>query len=428
MLKKSKIVYVLLDGVGDLPHPDLNGLTPLEAAQTPFMDKISRKGVSGLVTSVGDGIAPQSDIAVFNMLGYNFRDVEYFGRGVVECIGCGIDFLEGDLALRGNFATINPSNKKIIDRRAGRVITREESKKVCDLIRKNLKLPGIEFEVEPTVGHRVVLRFRKNCIRLGQNITNTDPAYDKVNGIGIALDTNNKDIFVASSLPKDDPSQESSKIVNEFSNQVISILDRCQVNIERTNKGLLPINCILMRDSGNQYPKVDKINEKYGLNFASLVDMPVEIGISKIIGMKSYEAGEPGDYDLKARNLTNIIEHHDLVYVHIKGPDEFGHDGDAMGKKRNIEQIDLRFFKRLYEELIQKPVDYDVGFVISGDHSTPCIKKAHTDDPIPLVISGLFSQNDGTSRFTEKQASKGSIGKIYGSEVIEHALKILNKN
>lgn len=427
-MNKSKIVYVLLDGVGDLPHPDLDGLTPLEAAHTPFMDKISSKGVSGRVTSVGDGIAPQSDIAVFNMLGYNFKDVEYFGRGVVECIGCGIDFIEGDLALRGNFATIDPTNKRIIDRRAGRIITKEESKKVCELLHKSLKLPGIEFEVEPTIGHRVVLRFRKNGTKLGQNVTNTDPAYDKVNGIGIALDTNDKDIFVATSLSKDNLSEESSNIINEFSNQVISILDNCEVNIERRNKGLLPINCILMRDSGNRYPHVDKINEKYGLNFASLVDMPVEIGISKIVGMKSYEAGSPGDYELKARNLTHIIQNHDLIYVHIKGPDEFGHDGDAKGKKKNIEEIDSRFFKGLYEELIQKSTDHHIGFVISGDHSTPCIRKAHTDDPIPLVISGFSSQNDGTSRFTEKDALKGSIGKIYGFQVIENALKILNNS
>lgn len=428
MLNKPKIVYILLDGIGDLPHPDLDGLTPLEAAYTPFIDKISNEGVSGQVISVGDGIAPQSDIAVFNMLGYNFQDVEYFGRGVVECIGCGIDFLEGDLALRGNFATIDPSSKKIIDRRAGRVITKEESKKVCDLIRQSLKLPGIKFDVEPTIGHRVVLRFRKNGAKLGQNITNTDPAYDKVNGIGIALDTSNKDIFVAPSLYKDDLSEESSMIVNEFSNQVISILDNCEVNIERKNKGLLPINCILMRDSGNRYPKVNNINEKYGLNFASLVDMPVEIGISKIVGMKSYEAGSPSNYELKARNLINILENHDVVYVHIKGPDEFGHDGDAKGKKKNIEEIDYHFFRKLYEDLVLKSVGYNVGFVISGDHSTPCIRKAHTDDPVPLVVSGLDSQKDGTSRFTEKDASKGSIGKIYGFQVIEKALEILNKN
>ena len=111
---QKKIIYVLLDGIGDLPHPDLNGLTPLEAALTPNLDTIAQNGVSGKVTSVGKGIAPQSDIAVFNMLSYNFKDQDYVGRGVVECLGCNINFKEGDLALRGNFATID-KNKRIID-------------------------------------------------------------------------------------------------------------------------------------------------------------------------------------------------------------------------------------------------------------------------------------------------------------------------
>ena len=133
----------------------------MEAAYTPHLDSIARMGVSGQVVSVGDGIAPQSDIAVFNMLGYNFRDIEYFGRGVVECIGCGIEFKEGDLALRGNFATIDPTNKKILDRRAGRIVTEADSAAICDLIRKNVKIDGVEFSIEPTIGHRVVLRFRK---------------------------------------------------------------------------------------------------------------------------------------------------------------------------------------------------------------------------------------------------------------------------
>lgn len=417
----------MLDGVGDLPHPELNGLTPLEAARTPHMDQIASKGVAGHVISVGDGIAPQSDIAVFNMLGYNFRDVEYFGRGVVECIGCGIDFSEGDLALRGNFATIDTSNKRIIDRRAGRVISQEESRHICELIRKNLRLPEIDCSIEPTIGHRVVLRFRKKGENLGQNITNTDPAYDKVNGIGIALDTNDKEIFVANCQPNEGQSAESAKMINEFSNQVIEILDKCDVNNDRRRKGLLPINCILLRDAGNKYPKVEKISEKYGLDFASLVDMPVEIGISKIVGMKSYGAGNTTDYELKAKNLLEIIGGHDLVYVHIKGPDEFGHDGDALGKKKNIEEIDARFFKSLVEGLNNLSDSYDVGFVISGDHSTPCIRKSHTDDPIPLIISGPGSQNDGTLRFCELDSIKGSLGKVYGYQVIDKALKIFDK-
>ena len=117
-----KIVFVLLDGVGDLPHPDLEGKTPLEAALTPNMDRLARNGSMGQVISVGKGIAPESDIAVFNMLGYKFEHINYVGRGVIEAIGVGIDFQDGDLALRGNFATLDKEGR-IVDRRAGRTVS-----------------------------------------------------------------------------------------------------------------------------------------------------------------------------------------------------------------------------------------------------------------------------------------------------------------
>jgi 2,3-bisphosphoglycerate-independent phosphoglycerate mutase len=423
-VNQFKIIYVLLDGIGDLPHPDLNYLTPLEAAYTPNLDKIARMGVSGQVVSVGDGIAPQSDIAVFNMLGYNFKDVEYFGRGVVECIGCGIDFMEGDLALRGNFATIDPTSKKILDRRAGRIVTEADSSAICNLVRDNVKIEGIEFSIEPTIGHRVVLRFRKKGTTLGEKVTNTDPAYDKKDGIGIALDTSGGDIYVTRSKSENANSQLSSDIINQFSDQVIETLDSCSTNSNRKEKNLLPINCILLRDAGNRYPHLQNINDKYNLNFASLVDMPVEIGISQILGMTAYNSGSPDEYELKASELLKIINNHDVFYVHIKGPDEFGHDGNAKGKKRNIEDIDKRFFKNVLEG-ISSLIGTQIYFIISGDHSTPCIKKAHTDDPIPLIVSGRGIITDSTTRFTESNSKKGSIGKIYGYQVLDTALKKL---
>jgi len=421
----SKIVYVLLDGIGDLPHPELNELTPLESAITPNLDRIARNGISGQVMSVGEGIAPQSDIAVFNMLGYNFKDKDYVGRGVVECLGCNIDFKSGDLALRGNFATID-SNKKIIDRRAGRIISKQDSIEVCNLINKNIRISAdLEITIEPTIGHRVILHFRKKDKVLGENITNTDPAYDKIDGIGIAKSTSTNELYVADSQYNDEVSRPSANIVNSFSDQTIRLLNNCDVNTRRANNGLLPINSILLRDAGNRYPHVQPINEKYGLDFASLVDMPVEIGISKILGIKSYEAGKPDEYELKSETLLNNIKNHDFFYVHIKGPDEFGHDGDAKGKKKNIEEIDKYFFKNLGEG-IKDFKDMDVNFIISGDHSTPCIKKSHTDDPIPLLVSGKNIKTDGTSRFTESYSKKGKIGKILGYKVIEQSLHYLN--
>src|ERR1041385_4036232 len=133
-----KLIYVLLDGIGDLPHPLLGNSTPLEVAHTPNLDKLALNGCMGTVISVGKGIAPQSDIAVFNMLGYSFKDGSYVGRGVIESIGCSIDFRDGDLALRGNFATVD-GKLKILDRRAGRDIGLEEARAVCKTLCNNIK-------------------------------------------------------------------------------------------------------------------------------------------------------------------------------------------------------------------------------------------------------------------------------------------------
>ena len=164
---KIKIVYVLLDGVGDLPHPDIENKTPLEKAVTPNLDRLSKNGKMGQVISVGKGIAPESDIAVFNMLGYKFHHADYAGRGVIEAIGIGIDFKNGDLALRGNFATLDEKNV-IVDRRAGRNIEREDATGIAEELEKKIKFsnPLVSVVVAPTIGHRVVIRIRDEHLSL----------------------------------------------------------------------------------------------------------------------------------------------------------------------------------------------------------------------------------------------------------------------
>ncbi|HEX9677267.1 alkaline phosphatase family protein [Nitrososphaera sp.] len=419
----AKIVYVLLDGVGDLPHPALNGLTPLEAAYTPNLDALARNGAMGQVISVGKGIAPQSDIAVFNMLGYSFRDGSYVGRGVIESIGCNIDFKNGDLAFRGNFATIDDS-MRIIDRRAGRVISADEAKAVCKTLGENIKFsdPDASVALEPTVAHRVVIRLRHRRMKLSDKITNTDPAYDKVEGIGIARATTG-DMFVQKSEAQENTTEAktAAQMLNEFTEQVVRLLKAHPVNRARIAAGRRSMNCILARDSGNRFPSVQPISEKYGIPIGCIVEMPVEVGISKVLGMKMFEAGSLEDYELKAKVAAKSLSNVDAMYVHIKGPDEFGHDGDARGKKKNLEDIDRRFFSTLIKDLagVKNPT-----IVVSGDHSTPCIKKAHSDDPVPLLVSGDRVKQDGSARFTEKYGKRGSLGLLMGADVLATAIKI----
>ena len=416
-------VYVLLDGVGDLPHPDLNGKTPLEAANTPTIDKLAKNGSMGEVISVGKGIAPESDIAVFNMLGYKFSHTDYAGRGVIEAIGVGVDFKDGDLALRGNYATLDKENI-IIDRRAGRHIEKEDADSIAKEIENKIKFsyPNTSAVVAPTIGHRVTVRIRSEGKTLSNKITNTDPAYSNVGGMGVAKAVGDY-LKIEKCLPleEDENAKFTSNLVNEFTEQSINIMRQSETNKKRNERKKKELSCILLRDAGNKYPDVIPINEKYSMNFSCIVDMPVELGISEVLNMKAFEAGGLTDYEEKAKVAAKAMETQNAIYVHLKGPDEFGHDGDALGKTKNIEEIDQRFFKTLLEHIDPNKV----AIIISADHSTPCINKGHSDDPVPVLVSGNFIENDKTVRMTESEAKKGKIGLIAGAQVITTALELI---
>ena len=416
------MVYVLLDGVGDLPHPNLVGKTPLDAASTPNLDRLAKNGTMGQVITVGKGIAPESDIAVFNMLGYKFKHDDYAGRGVVEAIGIGIDFKDGDLALRGNFATLNDDGV-IIDRRAGRNIEKQDTEAVSKEIEEKIKFSDENATaiITPTIGHRLVIRIRSDCT-LSSNISNTDPAYGRVDGMGIARAVTDF-LKIEKCLPLDEESHTklASKLVNELTEQSLDIMKKSKVNERRKENDKKLLNGILLRDAGNIYPKVTPINDLHSMKFSCIVDMPVEIGISKILKMKTYDAGGRTDYEEKAKVAAKAMDEQNAVYVHLKGPDEFGHDGDARGKMENIEEIDKRFFGTLLDNIDSSKV----AVIVSADHSTPCINKGHSADPVPLLISGDMVTNDDTQRFTETEAKKGRIGLIDGAQVITTGIDII---
>ncbi|MEK6956991.1 MAG: alkaline phosphatase family protein [Thermoproteota archaeon] len=417
------MIYVLLDGVGDLPHPDLKGKTPLDSAVTPNLDRLAKNGTMGEVISVGKGIAPESDIAVFNMLGYRFQHANYVGRGVIEAIGVGIDFKDGDLALRGNFATID-DNRIITDRRAGRRIERDDAIEISKEIQEKTKFsnPNASVVVAPTIGHRVTVRIRCKGEMLSSDITNTDPAYARVDGMGIAKAVSDF-LKIEKCLPlNESPSARlTADLVNEFTEKSLTIMKQSLVNKKRKESNKKLLNSIILRDAGNRYPHTQPINELYSMKFSCIVDMPVELGISEVLKMKAFKAGGLADYEEKAKVAAQSMETQNAIYVHLKGPDEFGHDGDAIGKMKNIEEIDKRFFGTLLDNIDSSKI----AIVISADHSTPCINKGHSDDPVPLLVSGDFIKKDKTSRFTETEAKKGSIGLIEGAEVVTTALNLI---
>ena len=416
----APVAYVLLDGVGDLAHPDLGGRTPLEAASTPALDSLARAGAQGRVVSVGEGIAPESDIAVFNMLGYSFEGGRYPGRGVIEALGLGMDFEDGDLALRGNLATLAPDGA-ISDRRAGRRVSAGEAEQVARALSGiQLSAPGSSVLAAPAVGHRVAVRIRAPGA-LSADITNTDPAYASVGGMGVALEGGGP-MKILESRAQSAGARQAAQLVNELSKKAVELLAGLELNEARRARSEPPIGCVLLRDAGNAKPDVEPIRARHSASFASVVDMPVEVGIAGVLGMDALEAGGPADYGAKASAAASALQGHDAVYVHLKGPDEYGHDGDAEGKKRSIEEIDSEFFAPLAASLGGR-----AAVVVSADHSTPCVRRAHTDDPVPLLVSGGGAPPDGTARMTESEALSGSLGLLPGSRVLDEALRLTRR-
>ena len=278
-----KLLYVCLDGLGDDPIPAFDGRTPLEAADTPNLDALARRGRTGRVITVGPGIAPESDIGVFGILGYDPKE-EHPGRGVLEAMGIGMDFRDGDLAYRINFATADWP--EIVDRRVGRDLTSEESKALADEVNETLQLPGATFDLRATIEHRGALVIRPTTDRRSsREVTNTDPAYLRQGHLGVALETFEPVVVTATALEDSDAARHAADLTNAFVEGSARILNASEVNERRRADGRLPANLILTRDGGDHRPALQPIADRFGMPWGCFVEMPVERGIALALGM-----------------------------------------------------------------------------------------------------------------------------------------------
>ncbi|MCD6538434.1 2,3-bisphosphoglycerate-independent phosphoglycerate mutase [Candidatus Bathyarchaeota archaeon] len=424
-----KLLYIVIDGLGDLPISELKGETPLGFAETPNLDELAGRGKLGLMYTVGKGIAPESDVAVISILGYD-PSKYHVGRGPLEAFGAGLDMKDGDLALRCNFATLG-ANRRIIDRRVGRSLTTEEATELSKAINREVKLESFpaEFDFKNTLGHRAVLVIKSKDVPLSAEITNTDPAYERVEGMGVAKAKFEMILKEAVPLEDTEGARRAAALVNEFTEKSHEVLDGHEINRRREAEGKLKANVILSRDAGNKVPKFFNIGERYGVRFACLADMPVERGISRLAGMHLIDLPPPtkdvrADSAIRIRKLMENYGSFDCFYIHIKGPDEPGHDGDYRRKVEIIEQIDKFFFGALLSK-----IDLEENLIcVTADHSTPCILKAHSDDPVPLLIAGGKVKPDGINRFSEEACKKGSLGVLSkGSNLIPLLMKMMRE-
>ncbi len=378
---ESKMVLLVMDGVGDLPHPDLKGKTPLGYAKKPNMDALARVSELGFHIPVMPGVTPGSGPGHLGVFGY---DPIYYvvGRGVLSALGVGFKLTGKDVAARINFATVKDG--VVVDRRAGR-IPDEVGKKMVEILSqiKTVRDPETGQEVEVFVRHvkeyRAVVVFRGD--NLGGNITDTDP---QKTGVPLLEPRAHDD--------NDEPSVRTARIAKEFIRKALEIL-----------KDQHPANAIMLRGFAKFEP-FPPIHEVYGVKAAAIATYPMYKGVASLVGMDVLDAGKTTEDE--AQTLRRAWQDYDFFYVHIKKTDSYGEDGKPFEKAHIIEETD-----RIVLPVI-KELNPDV-LLITGDHSTPALLKAHSWHPVPVLLKSKFSRYSNlTKKFDEENCALGTLGTV----------------
>lgn len=409
-----KGMILIMDGLGDRPLKDLNYMTPLQAANTPNMDKMAEKGINGLMDSIKPGIIPGSDTAHISILGYDPYEV-YTGRGPFEASGVGLNVIPGDIAFRCNFSTVD-DNKIVTDRRAGRI--RDGTKEIIDKLNE-MVIEGyedVEIIFKESTGHRAVLVLRSTRGQgLSDAVSDADPKKEGKPPKAV--------------IPTDD-TQEAKKtadLLNKIVNKSYEMIKDHPVNQEREKNNEPSANIIIPRGAG-AVPEVEAINEKYTLKSACIAETGLIMGIGRFAGMDIVEVdGATGGVDTNLENIINTIVDHakgdeyNFLLINIDGADEAGHDGNAKEKLEFIEKVDEVVIKRLLEL-------EDCYIILTADHSTPISAMDHTADPVPMVINGPEIRVDEVNQFSEIEAHKGGLCRIRGSDVMDILMDLMNNS
>lgn len=400
----EKMVLLICDGLGDRPIDELGALTPLEAAQTPHLDRLARESECGVMYPLGRGLIPGSDVAHLAILGYDPR-AHYAGRGTIEAAGLGIALRSGDVALRGNFATVD-GDGVVSDRRAGRIRVVEPLTKALD----GIELDGVTFIVKAGTAHRAVVVMRGEG--LSAAVTDADPH----KAAGRARPVGPRDATPAA--------RRTANVLNGFIDRASAILREHPLNVERRRDGRAEANYLLLRGAGH-YRQVPSFRERYGLSACCIAGGGMYKGIGRYLGMAVLEVpGATGlpetDLQAKFRAALGSLDTSQFVFVHVKATDSFGEDGDFMGKKAFIETIDRA--AHLFASL-----PADTLFVMTGDHSTPCALREHSADPVPIMVRGSGVRVDDVAAFGERACARGGLGTISGADVMPHALNLMGR-
>ena len=371
----SKIVLLVVDGLGGLPHPD-TGKSELETANLPNLDAMARESACGMTTPVLPGVAPGSGPGHLALFGYD--PLRYIiGRGALEALGIDVDLRPGDVAARGNFCTVD-ADGNLSDRRAGRIPT-EFSAPLCQRL-DTIELPGVQVDVFPVQDYRFVLRLRGEG--LSESITETDP---QINGVP-AL--NVKAI--------DDSGEKTAALVNDFVGQAARLL-------AEEERG----NMVLLRGWA-QLPSLPPMGEVYRLNPGAIAAYPMYRGLATVANMRIIPTGHT--FSDEVDTLQQEFDNHDFFFIHYKPADAAGEDGDFDAKVKTLEDLDP-LIPRIRE------LNPDV-FMVAGDHSTPAIMAAHSWHPVPFMLNSKLTRGEGVPAFSERDCNLGSIGSIPATNIM----------
>ncbi|MDD1661753.1 MAG: 2,3-bisphosphoglycerate-independent phosphoglycerate mutase [Methanomicrobiales archaeon] len=401
----GRVLLLILDGISDRPCAELGGRTPLEAAETPVLDRLAREGICGIMDPIGPGIRPGSDTAHLSLLGYP-PERYYTGRGPLEAEGCGIHMEPGMIGFRANFASVDQEGR-VTDRRAGRI---HGTAPLCDAIEKGVHLKhGVGFRFRPGAGHRAALALEGKD--LGPCVSSNDPKTEGVKPPEVKPLTGEK---------KD---RRTAEACNDFLRQAEAILADHPLNRRREKEGLPPANAILLRGAG-EMGRFEPFPERFHMQGSVIAAATLITGIGRAVGLESVPvAGITGSADTnldgKIQAALAELGRKEFVLLNIKGADEAGHDGLPVRKKEFITRVDTALAPLLSLR--------DTLVVACGDHSTPCSVRDHSADPVPLAIWGEGVRVDRVTRFTEAACAEGGLHRILGSALLPILLDLVNR-
>ncbi len=401
-MRARGVLFVVFDGLPDESSAELNNLTPLQRAKTPFFDNLMKNSLLFLLEPVFSGKLPNSEQGHFALFGYDpvKRRIK---RGYISALSAGFSPQEKDLCFRANIASLDIKTNRVIDRRAGRFDIPPSLVKKID----GMEIKGIKIRVKKIKEHRMAVVLKGKG--LSDKIMGNDPKYE-------LAPSHSPFTFV----PQTTGAKKTAKVLEEFVKRVHEILERSPENIERKKTSGLPANFIILR--GGCFPfRVENFNHKYGFkNSVCVAGHPLQKAIAKLLGMRV--ARVPGANDSPDTNIRGKImralralKEADFVFLHFKATDTLAEDGKALEKARYIERVNYEF-EKLWQEQAKM-------IIITSDHGTSSVLKSHFPTPIPALvwnkdIKGL------DIRFTEKSAKeKGE--KIKQTQILSRALSLL---